>query len=103
MTRENERSSDIVLDLIYMLSMVSFVAVAIFVPFAIHEQYTLTHGTEYEIGYENGYSDGMIEHLDERYVLCKEYIADTHYSDQTPRMRGYSEGYIKGYEERVSR
>ncbi len=96
MTHENVGLSDFI-------PMICVVVMVAFGGWMIYEEYTTTHGAEYEIGYENGYSDGMIEHLDERYVLCKGYIADTRYSDQTPRMRGYSEGYIKGYEEWISR
>ena len=66
-------------------------------------EYKSTHGPEYETGYENGYSDGMIEHVNERYVLCKEYIEDADPLRPNPRMMGYSEGYVDGYEEWVSR
>lgn len=100
MTHENGRSSFIV-DQLYIFSIILFVGAVVLVGSAVYGEYKSTHCTEYETCYENGYADGMIEHLDERYVLCKEYIADTRPMYLDPRMRGYSEGYVKGYEEWV--
>lgn len=87
----------------YIGSMITFVVTFVVLGSFMYIQYKSTHCPEYETGYENGYSDGMIEHVNERYVLCKEYIEDADLLHPNPQMMGYSEGYVDGYEEWVSR